>query len=125
MWGRICQHDYGGALQKTVGLTREFNHPAMILTPRSPGQPTPGPLVFELHQLPPIARVLARLQRLLSDSVSSLAGVADLIRLAFVRDYRPRPRRIIAMAMAASRSAMIFEIARSPVRPMSRPRLSL
>ena len=49
--------------------------------PRSPGLPTPGQLVSELHQLPPIARVLARLQRLLSDPVSSLDGVADLIRL--------------------------------------------
>jgi len=49
--------------------------------PRSSDQPTPGQLVSELHQLPPIARVLARLQRLLSDPVSSLDGVADLIRL--------------------------------------------
>ncbi|HTZ19842.1 MAG TPA: HDOD domain-containing protein [Opitutaceae bacterium] len=49
--------------------------------PRSPDQPTPGQLVSELHQLPPVARVLVRLQRLLSDPVSSLDGVADLIRL--------------------------------------------
>jgi HD-like signal output (HDOD) protein len=48
---------------------------------RSPDQPTPLQLVTELHQLPPIARVLARLQRLLSDPVSSLDGIADLIRL--------------------------------------------
>ena len=49
--------------------------------PRSPDQPTPRQLVAELRQLPPIARVLARLQRLLSDPVSSLDGIADLIRL--------------------------------------------
>jgi len=48
---------------------------------RSPDQPTPGLLVAELRQLPPIARVLARLQRVLSDPVSSLDGVADLIRI--------------------------------------------
>jgi HD-like signal output (HDOD) protein len=48
---------------------------------RSSDQPSPGQLVSELRQLPPIARVLARLQRLLSDPVSSLEGVADLIRL--------------------------------------------
>ena len=48
---------------------------------QSPDQPTPLQLVTELHQLPPIARVLARLQRLLSDPVSSLDGVAELIRL--------------------------------------------
>jgi HD-like signal output (HDOD) protein len=53
----------------------------MPLSPRSPGQPTPGQLVSELRQLPPIARVLARLQRLLSDPILSLEGVADLIRL--------------------------------------------
>jgi len=53
----------------------------MSLTPRSPDQPPPRQLVAELRQLPPIARVLARLQRLLSDPVSSLHGVADLIRL--------------------------------------------
>ena len=49
--------------------------------PRLPDQPTPRQLVSELRQLPPIARVLARLQRLLSDPVSSLDGVAELIRL--------------------------------------------
>ena len=53
----------------------------MPLSQRATDQPTPGQLVSELHQLPPIARVLARLQRLLSDPVSSLDGVADLIRL--------------------------------------------
>jgi HD-like signal output (HDOD) protein len=46
-----------------------------------PARPTPRHLVSELRQLPPIARVLARLQRLLSDPGSSLDGVADLIRL--------------------------------------------
>jgi len=52
--------------------------------PQCRDRPTSRPplqLVSELRQLPPIARVLARLQRLLSDPVSSLDGVADLIRL--------------------------------------------
>ena len=42
---------------------------------------TPERLVAELHQLPPVARVLARLQRLLANSESGIGDVASLIRL--------------------------------------------
>ena len=42
---------------------------------------TPERLVAELHQLPPVARVLARLQRLLANPESGITDVAGLIRL--------------------------------------------
>ena len=42
---------------------------------------TPERLAAELRQLPPIAQVLARLQRLLSDPNSGMEDVAGLIRL--------------------------------------------
>src|SRR3954470_15407538 len=43
--------------------------------------PTPERLVAALGQLPPMAHVLARLQRLLADPNSGLDDIADLIRL--------------------------------------------
>jgi HD-like signal output (HDOD) protein len=47
----------------------------------NPNQPTPERLVAELRQLPPIARVLTRLQRMLSDPNSGIDDVSELIRL--------------------------------------------
>ncbi len=47
----------------------------------NPGSPTPAQLVAELRAIPPVARVLARLQHLLTDPNSSLEDVAQLIRL--------------------------------------------
>ena len=43
--------------------------------------PTPERLVGALRPLPPVARVLARLQRLLADPNSDLDDIAELIRL--------------------------------------------
>ncbi|MEO7598562.1 MAG: HDOD domain-containing protein, partial [Opitutus sp.] len=52
-----------------------------MATPDSPNYSTPEKLVAVMGQLPAIAQVLARLQRLLSDTNSSLDDVTALIRL--------------------------------------------
>jgi HD-like signal output (HDOD) protein len=49
--------------------------------PASSEYPTPERLVAALGQLPPVAHVLARLQRLLADPNSGLDDIAELIRL--------------------------------------------
>lgn len=50
-------------------------------TTNTPDFSTPERLVAAMGQLPPVARVLARLQQLLSDTNSSLTDVAGLIKL--------------------------------------------
>jgi HD-like signal output (HDOD) protein len=53
----------------------------MAFQKASPKSLTPEKLAAELRQLPPVARVLARLQRLLANPDSGIADVASLIRL--------------------------------------------
>jgi HD-like signal output (HDOD) protein len=54
----------------------------IVSTPtNSPDFSTPERLVAAMGQLPPVARVLARLQQLLSDTNSSLSDVSGLIKL--------------------------------------------
>ena len=53
----------------------------MTLPPITPDNPTPDALVTAAPQLPPVAQVLVRLQRLLANYDSSLDDVAKAIRL--------------------------------------------
>lgn len=53
----------------------------MYFPENSPNYSTPERLVAAMGQLPPMAQVLARLQRLLSDTNSGLDDIATLIRL--------------------------------------------
>jgi HD-like signal output (HDOD) protein len=59
-----------------------FNQVGSMAFQKAPSKNlTPERLVAELHQLPPVARVLARLQRLLANPESGINDVASLIRL--------------------------------------------
>ena len=53
----------------------------MALPPAYSGSPTPAQLVAQMRAIPPVARVLARLQHLLTNPNSSLEDIAQLIRL--------------------------------------------
>lgn len=53
----------------------------MFFPENSPNYSTPERLVAAMGQLPPMAQVLSRLQRLLSDTNSGLDDIASLIRL--------------------------------------------
>jgi len=66
-------------LRSRVGLS--FTRTTLASPENRPNYSTPEQLVAGMGQLPAIAQVLARLQRLLSDTNSSLDDVTALIRL--------------------------------------------
>jgi len=75
-----------------------FNQVGSMAFQKAPSKNlTPERLVAELHQLPPVARVLARLQRLLANPESGINDVASLIRLdaALATNHSDQQQRLV------------------------------